>query len=1132
MFTIRNLKLWLYNQLVRFPLGVLLLFLFVTAALVSIIGQKGVPLRSGSDLWANIVIFALAVNWLVLFLTGIFIWAWYFVWFRYLAYGAACIISLFRRLFKNTFFQFIIILVISAGFWEWRKRLFLGRDYNPEKMLIFSQAIKILVIAVLVLTVWQIFKSRKRISISNFENYTGDKQLEQAVKGVAAMILNEANRLSKLVKTIDDIQPESKQNVIEPKVDVEEMGKDLGTIIGQESSVCIGKVIIPLRPVYALFNKLVHGPILSGGVHLKGEKLVVIACLKGGKFSGSWEISIDDIENPPTSRSEQLIAITDQLVCRIIAYISQGGSPRWKAMNHYTRALGLYRETLLKRENKKLNLIKAKNEFNLALTDDSEFVQCYYNLGVIYNKLDSNEVARGAFRKVLESAPDNYHCYYELARLYYYKENYFDALWFCDQALTICPTDADNWNLWAVIKFKEVYKLVEDDYKKKVDIPDDVVEYFMNASVLAWRALCESIINGEKIPQFKETARICIRNLAKIRGMRKQWRSRCLFKQAIFLAPDNNDLLFESGKYYYRYYSHYRKNKIIKAYNAFNRVFEDDKEVDNSFSYWAYYINVKAKLCRKTKNKKKKGEYEEVVKKVFFHFLDAASEIIQNKKKMPKDIEIHEKQISEALFLKMENEKDKGFLLELIDILDGFKPITSKGDREIADSLIKEYLQKWTDNFSRYCPKLPGYFKTWVEVQEYIKLAILTIKEINKGSNQESNNQKERKDSIEEVIKKFISLIRELEQEHLNGLKIMGLKRYLAEAYFILKNYNEALKSAMEAARLAPYNWEIRELLGRIYFALNDYQKAVNEFEISARLEEHSPDVLIEILKKSGKAYEENGNILRDPEQRKNSFNKAVEFFNDSLEILGDKSYENKDKEEDDQYIQCLAEIHFYLGTFHRELLNYDNAITHFRIAREMGYEISATLVKIGWTYFECGDFNEAEPAFEEAKSTPGGSSAEIRLGIELSKVERTLPIRSDDLSEDKEPLKILKDVKKLLNKIEEPREKTRLSALYHECLGRLHLKQEKPEEAKKEFEKSLSYRANPRTYYYLAELYWKRAGESEEPLRNLYLAQTRSAFSLCLRNDFQQKYKDEVSELLDKLSAFEKPQKNQKLKE
>jgi hypothetical protein len=90
---------------------------------------------------------------------------------------------------------------------------------------------------------------------------------------------------------------------------------------------------------------------------------------------------------------------------------------------------------------------------------------------------------------------------------------------------------------------------------------------------------------------------------------------------------------------------------------------------------------------------------------------------------------------------------------------------------------------------------------------------------------------------------------------------------------------------------------------------------------------------------------------------------------------------------------------------------------------------------------------------------------------------------------------------------------------------GPVLFKQEKIEDVEKEFEKSLSYQANSRVYYYLAQLYWKKAGESEDPLKNPYLAKTRSAYSLCIKNDLQQKYKNEVSELLEKLSAFEKQQ-------
>jgi len=122
--------------------------------------------------------------------------------------------------------------------------------------------------------------------------------------------------------------------------------------------------------------------------------------------------------------------------------------------------------------------------------------------------------------------------------------------------------------------------------------------------------------------------------------------------------------------------------------------------------------------------------------------------------------------------------------------------------------------------------------------------------------------------------------------------------------------------------------------------------------------------------------------------------------------------------------------------------------------------------------------------------------------------------------------LKIKNFIDNVEDRVEDPEEKSRLSALYHECRGRLHFKQENIEDAEKEFEKSLSYRANPRVYYYLAELYWKQARKRKDSLKNLYLAKTRSALSLCLKNDLQQKYKNEVSECLERLNAFEKPPK------
>ncbi|MCI0470919.1 MAG: tetratricopeptide repeat protein, partial [Candidatus Aminicenantes bacterium] len=81
----------------------------------------------------------------------------------------------------------------------------------------------------------------------------------------------------------------------------------------------------------------------------------------------------------------------------------------------------------------------------------------------------------------------------------------------------------------------------------------------------------------------RDIAQLCTRNLAVITGKKKYRWSPFLFRQALFLEPDNNDLYFEMGKYYFRC------GEWEKAHEAFTRVFEHDAEVNDPFSYWAFY---------------------------------------------------------------------------------------------------------------------------------------------------------------------------------------------------------------------------------------------------------------------------------------------------------------------------------------------------------------------------------------------------------------------------------------------------------------------------------------------------------------------------------------------------------------
>lgn len=922
-------------------LACLLLVLLVTIVFVEILTSQSVLWRS---FWLekNPVIHWLVLG-LVVFL-GLMVmgwllfFKWYSIWFRYLAYFGAWVYSLLRRMWSIWWIKFLCLL-IAVHLVQWGRYALVYNNKGRFNLIDFLRSafiVKTLGILALFLIFYGIYKARKQVSVSDFKNYTGieDKELDGAVKGMGSRILKEMNRVTKLVQTIDEIQPDKPKNNFEllgPKVDILDYGKNLTEIVGSQTDITIGPFFkIPLAPLINFLSRLLHGPNLDGGLYSSGEKLILDVQLKGGKFNGAWSVNSDELEpDIPSSKNEKVIKMIEVLVFKIFAYLGGSGSPRWQAVKYYTEGLNHYRESARTNANETINLIKAKKAFGLSLRDDGEFFQCYYNLGVVYMRLDSLDAAETAFRNVLGLESCNYYGYYQLAYIYYTQKNYAHAQWFCEEALMICPSKACHWNLLANIKFRRWVEEnhINQDYTTKFDLPEDVLDDFMNASMLAWRVLCKGIIKGEKLTDHKNKAMIFIRNLAKMRGIQIDPESRSLFKQALFLEPDNNDLLFELGK------SFYRRGKIKKAYDAFKQVFEDNNEIEEPCTFWAFYLSVNAKQYNSTKKKKKvlRKMYKEGVEQSYLHFLECVSKEINNPDDPLEEDDADFEQnfersktliIDDLNHMGMKSEaKQIEFIPKLRNMEKRFKDVTNRmlrycfncDDKSIGNCWFKKFLQILED-------KTKTNSKWWwTRAQTRLFFARKILKEANT-------------EKLWKIVIPFLTkTIKILAQENPNEIKLLGLNRYLAEAYFRLKEYERAIHFARIAIRLDPYDFNVRRLLGEIFFDLKDYSTGLDELVIGFNC---GLQLDLDILNKMGDAYQEKLKIVSDAKQKEEVLKKAIDLFSMALTKIEDKSY----KETEGEYLPLLISIHHYLGVFYAEMKDSDKSDLHSQIARGMGY--------------------------------------------------------------------------------------------------------------------------------------------------------------------------------------------------
>lgn len=1123
--SIKNAKKWLYEKKERSLYIPIFVFLITTAVLGYMIWKVRI-FSSPKPLMLFIVSAIIALVWLLSFISGLMLWAWYFVWFRYLAYGAARLAAAFCKVLKNIFIQILIVLALASWAWVERGKILSDCDFEGYKNILrFLPFLKILLITASFFIIKRLIVSRKKIFISDFRNNTGKKELEEVINSIPARMLNEMHRLSRLLRDIDEAQPEPKMEVIPGEMDVWDMGKDFEEIIGPESSVevhSVGK--IPIKPIFNFFKKLTHGPVLSGGVTLKDDKnLVLTACLLGGRFIGSWEITVDNLKeyyNPPASEiNAQLIEMTDILVCRIFTDLSRGASPRWQAMKRYTDGLRLYRETLRTQEKRIENLIKSKNSFALAVRSDERFYQCYYNFGIIYERLSSYEAAIAAFREALKLEAENRHCHFQLAYLYYEEEDYLDAASFCGEAISICPTDPEYWNLLATIKYYEWFEKQGIYYKKCLKIPRKIVQYFSTAAVLSWKALCKDALCGDVKKKTRDIALLCIRNLAVITGKMKFCRSPFLFRQALFLEPDSNDLYFELGKYYFC------KEKRKKARKAFIRVFEHDAKVDDPFSYWALYLNINAKL------QDKDPEINKNIGNIYNHFLDALAEAVLNTKEYSDPV--------------------TGLCNIYIDYYKLVSLISKNISRTQEDKLIKKILkyviklrcaekdleiQKLKKEVKAKLPKCDesNNFYNWFKSQIYIILNDIVPKSIDKND-------------INEITKtlKVADKIASNKKDQSNRSIRSRLNKILADDYFRKKEYCKAFNHAREAVRLTPYAPDVRYTLGRLYIAMDDFDQGIKELEIGLNLDQPRPRTIKDFLKEIGEAYKKRGESIQDKDSKNETFEKAIIYLEQYLNILNDKS--SRDGEDEVEYINTLIDAHINLGGIYREIPNYESALSHFEIIREIADTCKKEkdkmtlklriLIEICRTHIESGSFCQAKRIFEEYQGILKCKSnayevndlpVEIRIYGMLAKEECSVyqdkGQESKDTNLEKEVNELNEKIK-LLDEKEYECDQPRLQALYHEGKGRYYFKTKEEEKKEKNIDKaqqeykiSLSYMATARVYYHLARLYWQKAWQGKEAIKTQNLADARVACLQCRTYDWGKRYETQVATLLEEI--------------
>ncbi len=966
------------------------------------------------------------------------------IWFRFLSYWIA---RHWRGLLSAAILSPLAILLVRAP----GRAMDLLRDAsNHVSVGRLFQGLAVL--ALINILVWA-FRARNSTYIGAFEDYTGDAALKDAVRGVAPLLENQLGKIRLLYATSDDSGALTAESVFRT-INVQNVGESLKTIVTGASTVKLGPLEMPIGATLGLLAEIAKGPRLFGSVHQQDGKLLVIAGLEGGRFPRfDWKVGIDDLDAPEEGCARPVLErMIEQLASRVFTDLGEVGSPSWRAVDSFSRGLEPLRKTSRTDVAKAVNLRKAERAFIQALSHDSKFWRCHYNLGVAYKSLGHHDAARVAFRKTIEGNPAFPDAYYALGSLAWpppepkdeteeSKAHLREVVHFCDQAIALNPRHALAWTS----KGYAQRRLSGGDTGRLIG----ALQCQEKASAIAWGHVCRLTWARRPAERARSEAKLCLQNLAACHSYLPAVQlSVAVFRQALYLAPGDTDLWFELGN------AHLKCGNCPAAAQAYTIAAQGSGKP----LHWACLAEAEVEI-----HKGAAAVLEACGKARDSAYLDPFV--------VTKIAELYEKAGKPEL--KQEIER-----------------IVKA--RELGDRVLTLAMQN---------PDNPWILAQWNWVRAKASLDAAWA-----ASGQEAAS------AAVEAQTLFKSVIEALEKDHPKELAERGLFGSLSYAYDAQaggldaadpmgKSLRcEALWCAQRAVAMNPLrSWE-RAVLAYSYFQVEDSERARQEWSTAQDLAPEDLGTLSQLAQTCTKrAYG-----FRDRKKRRELLEAAAGFLEELLPVAESQSPSpNSADAANPLRNETIALIRFKLGWTYRDLLDYDLAISHLIKAKALNFKPLELNWTIGFFSVEHKAYNQADNyieqgiqalgrlkddkkvAFDSKSPLAGEEMPMARLLAKLyllraqAHAERGVK-RSEaegDIRRARELLAWQPDGKSGSDADDEAR---RLEAHYHHVRGVIALQWGPVTDAIAEFERALDSGAYADTYFGLAKAYCAYAGEQK----------------------------------------------------
>jgi tetratricopeptide (TPR) repeat protein len=626
------------------------------------------------------------------------------------------------------------------------------------------------------------------------------------------------------------------------------------------------------------------------------------------------------------------------------------------------------------------------------------------------------------------------------------------------------------------------------------------------ASALGWRELCRTQVARRETSAATRTAQNALQNLAVIHGMARHRRSKALFRQALSIAPATAETYFEFGKVLDD------RDDTRGAVEALTRAVA----ISGRPAYWSYLASAQANLFKKNPEA---ITYREAALNSCRRALDDAS---------GSNLETQDR--IKSVYVQL-GEQKRAEQVGLIGQIRSFVQTQADEQNDAAKYLAR--LQAALDD-----PAL----NPWAGAQIALAMA---DKLINLA---EAAAQDKRAALWRQVQLLTEGAESRLRVDHFEEVRTRGLYRQMANALLSQVSPGEsgdllhkALYYAERAVALSPESsWE-RFILGDVHSARNDYDRAEAEWNTCFNLDPSNTDALNRIAG----AYWSRGADEHDRTEWKKSFRRVTEFFGRVVTSLEAQALDLANIE---KQMQVDGYVHFWLGRFHLELMEYTQAISHLKKAKGVGFKPFESTAYQAWLYLEIKSFDEAETSLLEVGQAV---RALVRKGGQAhpEDLSKPAPLMGEDMPMNELLARIylstalccaergarftmgrglLRRVRTLLDSIAQAQGATPgigkklrgLNAFYWEFCGWIAWKACEVDRAVRELERAAALQASPDRYFRLCCAYVGCA-KKETPAAAPWLAKAKRAAEIARDLDLRGRYDDDLDSLEREIKAL-----------